>query len=81
MPTTFPPATAQTIALKALGFLVESPAAVARFLAETGADSLILRQKAGDPEFLAAVVDFLMADDSLAEAFCESEALDPLALQ
>lgn len=69
-------ASAETIALKALGFLVESPTALDRFLAETGADFLNLRERAAEPDFLAAVMDFLLADDALLTAFCESEAID-----
>jgi len=70
-------ASAEIVALKALGFLAESPAALDRFLAETGADILILRDRAAEPEFLAAVMDFLLTDDGLLQGFCESELLEP----
>jgi len=71
---------AEILALKALGFLADSPAVLDRFLAETGADILILRDRAGDPEFLAAVMDFLLADDGLLQAFCDAETLEPKTL-
>jgi hypothetical protein len=46
-----------------------------RFLNETGAGSLNLRQCALQAEFLGALMDFLMSDESLAAGFCEDEGL------
>lgn len=80
MRSSITPASAELLALKALGFLLDSGAPLDRFLAETGADVLILRERAGDPEFLAAVMDYLLADESLARDFCESATLDPRTL-
>jgi hypothetical protein len=74
-------ASAEIVAFKALAFLANLPQAAARFEAETGADFLNSRQRAGDPEFLAAVVDFLLADEALARAFCAAESLEPAALR
>lgn len=71
---------AEIVALKALGFLADSSGALDRFLAETGADILILRDRAAEPDFLAAVMDFLLTDDGLLQAFCESESLEPRTL-
>lgn len=68
---------AQVLALRALAHLLSSGPPLDRFLAETGADPSILRERAGEPEFLAAVMDFVLADDALAGAFCETEAVDP----
>ena len=71
------PASAEILALKALGFLANSGDAADRFLAASGADPIILQELAGDPEFLAAVVDFLLSDEALLVQFCEAEMLDP----
>jgi hypothetical protein len=40
-----------------------------------------LRERAGDPEILAAVLDFMLTDDSRIGAFCESLEIDPQTLQ
>jgi len=77
MPTSVTAASAETIALKGLGFLAESPDALARFLALSGLEPDSLKRNVGEPEFLAAVTDFLLADDVLLKAFCDAESLDP----
>jgi hypothetical protein len=80
MYTAMTAAAAETLTLKAFGFLVNSPAALDRFLAESGSDILNLRARAAEPEFLAAVMDFLLADDGVAGAFCDSEGIEPAML-
>jgi hypothetical protein len=77
MPTSVTPASAETIALKGLGFLAESPDAMGRFLALSGLDPDSLKHRMGESDFLAAVTDFLLADDVLLKAFCDAESLDP----
>jgi hypothetical protein len=76
-----PPASAETVALKALGFLAESPDGLSRFLDISGIDPQTLRKRVEEPEFLAAILDFLLADEALLTAFCDSESLDPKTLQ
>jgi hypothetical protein len=68
--------TAETMGLKALGWLVNSPDDLGRFLNVSGAGTEELRDRASDPAFLGAVLDFLLADDSLMTAFCETESVD-----
>jgi len=65
------------VALKGLGYLAESPEALGRFLVQSGMTPDSLRLRAGEPEFLAAVVDFLLADDDLLTGFCAAESLEP----
>jgi hypothetical protein len=67
---------AETLGLKALGWLVNSPDDLGRFLNISGAGSAELRERASDPVFLGAVLDFLLSDDSLLTAFCEAESVD-----
>ena len=66
---------AETLALKGLAFLVNSPEDLDRFLATSGVDAHTLRQSAGQPELLAAVMDFLLSQEVLLTRFCEDESL------
>lgn len=73
-------AAAEILALKALAFLANAPGAMERFMAQSGADAVIVREQAENPEFLAAVMDFLLSDDALLTEFCGGAALDPRTL-
>lgn len=67
---------AETLALKALGWLINSPDELGRFLNISGSSTEELRARAADPVFLAAILEFLLTDDSLLGTFCEAEAVD-----
>ena len=67
-------------ALRALGFLAETPDALARFLNLSGATPADLRDLAGDPQFLGGVLDFLLSDDDLVRHFCAKEGVDAQAV-
>jgi Protein of unknown function (DUF3572) len=67
---------AETLALKALAYLVNSPDELDRFLATSGVNVHTLRSSAGEPELLAAVMDFLLSQEALLTRFCEDESLD-----
>jgi hypothetical protein len=71
---------AEILALKALNFLAEDGDALVRFLAGSGLEVDDLKENAGSPEMLAAVMDFLLADDALIEAFCNREDVTPTLL-
>lgn len=75
------PVAAETLALKALAFLAQSDEALERFVALTGVTPANLRARAGDPEILAAVLDFVLADDGRVTGFCEAAEIDPRELQ
>jgi Protein of unknown function (DUF3572) len=64
---------AQTLALQALGWIASDDEVFPVFLTATGANLGELRARAADPEFLAAVLDFLMQDDRWVVAFCDAE--------
>ena len=68
---------AEIIALKALGFLVSSPDRAERFLNLSGLAPEDLRSRAGDPHFLAGVIEHLLADESLLVMFAEDSGTDP----
>lgn len=66
------PDQAETIALKALAWLVQNDDLFQVFIGSTGADAADLRAAAESPEFLAGVLDFLTMDDAWVIACCES---------
>jgi hypothetical protein len=67
---------AEILALKGLTYLVNSPDDLDRFLAVSGVDAHTLRRSAGEPELLAAVMDFLLSQEPLLTRFCQDESLD-----
>lgn len=68
----FSPDSAETLALKVLGWLVGNDDLLPVFLGATGADRNDLAQQAADPAFLASVLDFLLMDDAWVVAFCDA---------
>lgn len=66
---------AERTALQALGWLAAQPELLPDFLAATGASPDSLREAAARPEFLGAVMDFLLSEDSLVIAFCDTAHL------
>ncbi len=71
------PDTAQSIALQALAHIVSDEDWRLRFLALSGLSGDDLRQAAREPELLAGVLDFVLADESLLTRFCEASAIAP----
>lgn len=71
----FSPDTAETFALGVLGWLVQNDDLLPVFLGATGAGVEALRDRAGEPEFLASVLDFLMMDDAWVMAYCDTVAM------
>ncbi len=63
---------AETLALKALTWLVAQEELLPVFLGASGASAQDLRDRAADPEFLGAVLDFLLMDDAWVIAFCDA---------
>lgn len=66
---------AETLALKALAWLVGNDELLPVFLGATGSCEEDLRARAGESEFLASVLDFLTMDDRWVMAFCDAEGL------
>ena len=66
---------AETLALKALGWLAASDELMPVFLGSTGASLDDLRSRAGDAAFLGSVLDFLVMDDAWVIAFCDAEGI------
>jgi hypothetical protein len=67
---------AETVALQALGWLAEQDALFGAFLGATGATPMAVAEAAGRPEFLAAVLDFVLQEDAHVIAFCDAAGLE-----
>lgn len=61
---------AEAVALQCLGWLAGNEALLPVFLGATGASGRDLRERAQDPEFLGAVLDFVLMNDAWVVAFC-----------
>jgi hypothetical protein len=70
---------AETIAARALGHLGADAARLRRFIDLTGVELGALGEVAASPDFLAAVLDHMLADESLLLDFTESQGLAPEA--
>jgi hypothetical protein len=70
-------AEAETIALRALFFLLDEPDRASRFVALTGFAPDEIRARVQDPVLLGCVLDHLLTDEATLIAFAESEAIDP----
>jgi hypothetical protein len=68
---------AEVIALKALAFIAGDGDRLGRFLALSGAGPGDIRRAAGDPRFLAGVLNHLLQDESLLLTFTAEADLDP----
>ena len=66
---------AETLALMVLGWLIGDEELLPVFLGATGAGESDLRDRAGDPEFLGSVLDFLLMDDAWVVRFCDTQGL------
>lgn len=63
---------AETLALRALAWLVANEEILPLFLGATGSSAADLRARAADPDFLGSVLDFLLTDDAWVMAFCDA---------
>lgn len=68
---------ADVLALKALTFLASDDQRLVRFLRLTGLDTNDLRLRAGEPAILAAVMDHLLADQTLLLVFAADAGVRP----
>ena len=67
------PKTAETVALKALAFLAESPDGLHRLMELSGLDVASLRERAAEPEFLSFVLSWILGEEKLLTEFCERD--------
>ena len=62
---------AENLATDVLTWLARDDERLMTFLGMTGASVEDLRSRAGDPDFLGFLVDFLLADEATLIAFCD----------
>ncbi|MDG4648608.1 DUF3572 domain-containing protein [Roseibacterium sp. SDUM158017] len=68
---------AETGALKVLGWLAGQEDLAPVFLSSTGVTPQDVRDRAGDPDFLASVLDFVLMDDAWVIACAEALDMRP----
>jgi hypothetical protein len=68
---------AEITAIQALGYIAEEPERLEAFLAATGLTIERIREAARQPDFLAGVLEHMLADESLLIAFAASAGIDP----
>jgi hypothetical protein len=68
---------AEGLAIRALGWLASDADLTGGFLAAAGAVPGDLRARAGDPEFLGFVLDFLMGNEQALLEFSTAEGITP----
>ena len=66
---------AETVAAQALGWMVGEEGLFDVFLGASGVALNEVKARAAEPEFLAAVLDFLLQADSHVTAFCDAAGL------
>lgn len=69
--------TAEILAVQALTFIAEDDTRLASFIAATGIDPQSIRDAAREPDFLAGVLDHILADEKLLIAFADSAGINP----
>ena len=68
---------AEILAIQALSFIAAEPERLNGFLNATGLTLDRLRESANEPDFLAGVLEHMLADESLLLAFADFAAIDP----
>jgi hypothetical protein len=68
---------AETLAIQALAFIAEEPDRLGAFLGATGLMPDRIRESAQQPDFLAGVLEHMLAHESLLVAFADSAGIDP----
>ncbi|MDH3741195.1 MAG: DUF3572 domain-containing protein [Hyphomicrobiales bacterium] len=68
---------AEVVALGILQFLASEPEHFSRFLSLTGLSPQDISGQAGEPAFLASVMDYLLSDEKLLLEFAENDSLQP----
>lgn len=66
---------AETLALTALGWLLEHEELLPVFMGSSGASAADMRDRAADPDFLGSVLDFLLMDEAWLVAFCDARSV------
>ena len=71
---------AEMLAIQAFAFIGEEPQRLAGFLHSSGLAIEQIRDAAGEPGFLAGVLEHMLGDENLLVAFAASAGVDPAAV-
>lgn len=71
---------AETVALRALGFIASEEARLTRFMADTGISLETLHLEAGEPHVMAAVLDTLLRNEPDLLMFSANAGFEPDAV-
>lgn len=66
---------AETIGLQALAWLAGNDEIFPVFLGSSGANTAEMKDRAADPAFLGAVLDFILLNDAWVMGFCDRAGL------
>lgn len=66
---------AETVGLQCLSWLIGNEELLPVFMGTSGVSEEDMRNDAGDPAFLAAVLDFVLLDDAWVMDFCAAQGL------
>jgi len=69
--------TAEIMAIQALAYIAGREKALSYFLDQTGIAPQELKTRAGEPEVLAGVLDFLLRNEEILLDFCQETGTDP----
>src|SRR5436305_1575126 len=72
---------AENLAIQALSFMAGDPERLGSFLAATGIGPEMIRKAAGDPSFLAGVLDHVCGDEGLLLAVAEHAGVPPQEME
>jgi len=72
---------AESLAVQALTYLAEEPERLGRFLALSGLGPDEIRIAAGEPGFLAGVLEYLSSEEPLLLDFAEHSRIDPAEIR
>ena len=67
----------EEMALAMVGWLAREPERLARFMAETGYAAETLKEELASPALHMAVMEYLLADESLLLQFCAESGTPP----
>jgi Protein of unknown function (DUF3572) len=69
--------TAEMLAVQALAFIAEDDGRLSGFIVSTGIAVQSIRDAAREPNFLAGLLEHILADENLLIAFAASAGIDP----
>jgi hypothetical protein len=72
---------AEALAIQALTYIAGDAERLGRFLAASGIGPAEIRRAAGEPEFLAGVLDYLVTDEGLLTDFAAAASIDPATVE